>query len=211
MRDLDFECRCGAVKGVTHEAGGRMGIRVVCYCADCQAFAYFLGCEDEYLDAAGGSDIYQTSPSRLEITHGMDLLKSVVLGPNARLHRFYASCCKTPIANTIPGRKLPFAGTLVCNYDPSRREKIFGEPKTAVFAGAANGEPLTKAQIATPFLIFNLMRRAAQEWISGKSKQNVFLDAEDSGKVTPQILTADERSALDAKAAQSARQRSARA
>ncbi|MEZ5921751.1 MAG: DUF6151 family protein [Parvularculaceae bacterium] len=210
MTDLNFQCRCGEVKGVARDAGGPMGIRVICYCADCQAFAHFLGCEDEYLDAAGGSDIYQTSPSRLEITQGMDLLKSVVVGPDARLHRFYASCCKTPIVNTIPGRKLPFAGTLVRNYDPSRRERLFGDPKTSVFASAANGDPPTKAQIATPFLIFNLMRRAAREWMSGNSKKNVFLDAEDSGKVTPQFLSAEERSALDARAVESARKRAAR-
>lgn len=210
MTDLDFQCRCGAVKGVAHEAGGSMGIRVVCYCADCRAFAHFLDCEDEYLDAAGGSDIYQTSPSRLHITEGADRLASVVLGPEARLHRFYASCCKTPLANTIPGRKLPFAGTLARNYDPARREEVFGAPKSAVFTNDAHGEPLTKQKIATLFLILDLMRRAAREWISGKSKKNVFLDAEDNGSVTPQILTAQERARLDARAAESARNRVAR-
>lgn len=209
MTDLNFQCRCGAVKGVGHDAGGSMGIRVVCYCADCQAFAHFLQCEDDYLDAAGGSDIYQTSPSRLEVTEGMDRLKSVILGPDAKLHRFYASCCMTPIVNTIPGRKLPFAGTLARNYDASRREEVFGAPKTAVFAKYAQGEPLTKVKVATPFLILDLMRRAIAEWMSGRSKENVFLDAEDEGLITPRILTADERAALDAKAVASARQRRA--
>jgi len=211
MTNLNFQCRCGAVKGVAHDAGGSMGIRVVCYCADCQAFAHFLQCEDEYLDAAGGSDIYQTSPSRLEVTEGMDRLKSVVLGPSARLHRFYASCCMTPIVNTIPGRKLPFAGTLARNYDAAQREEILGAPKTAVFAKYAQGEPVTKARVATPFLILDLMRRATAEWMSGKSKENVFLDAEDDGSITPRILTAEERAALDAKAVASARERAGRA
>ncbi len=211
MTDLHFQCRCGGVKGVARDAGGSMGIRVVCYCADCQAMAHFLDCEDDYLDAAGGSDIYQTSPSRLEITEGIDRLACVVVGPQARLHRFYASCCKTPLANTIPGRKLPFAGTQVRNYDSARREDVFGAPKSAVFTNDAHGEPVTKKKIAIPFLILDLMRRAAIEWTSGKSKRNVFLDAEDDGSVTPQILTADERARLDARAAQSARNRMARA
>lgn len=211
MSDLSFQCRCGSVKGVAHDAGASMGVRVVCYCADCQAFAHYLNCEDEFLDAAGGTDIYQTSPSRLEITEGLDRLKCVVVGPEARLHRFYAACCMTPIANAIPGRKLPFAGTPVRNYDPSRREQVFGSPKAAVFAKYAHGETPERARIALPFLILDLMRRAAAEWLSGKSKENIFLDAEDDGRVPPQILTADERAELDARAAGSARSRAARA
>lgn len=211
MTDLAFQCRCGAVKGVAHDAGGSMGIRVVCYCADCQAFAHHLGCENDYLDAAGGTDIYQTSPSRLEITEGLDRLKCVIVGPEARLHRFYAGCCMTALANTIPGRKLPFAGTPVKNYDPSRRVQVFGPPEAAVFENFAHGETPEKARVATPFFILGLMRRAAAEWMSGRSKENVFLDAEDAGRVVPQILTADERAELDVKAADSARNRAARA
>ena len=43
------------------------------------------------------------------------------------------------------------------------------------------------------------------------SKENVFLDAEDDGSITPRILTAEERAALDAKAVASARERAGRA
>ncbi|MCB0075645.1 MAG: hypothetical protein KDE20_29525, partial [Caldilineaceae bacterium] len=70
---------------------------------------------------------------------------------------------------------------------------------------------VTKARVATPFLILDLMRRATAEWMSGKSKENVFLDAEDDGSITPRILTAEERAALDAKAVASARERAGRA
>ena len=198
--DLEFACSCGAVKGVCRDAGGRMGIRVVCYCADCQAFAHFLGRAGDYLDAAGGTDIYQTPPSRLEITQGLDRIKQVVVSPGG-MQRFYAACCMTPLANTIPARNLPFAGTFVRNYDAACREETLGPPVSAVFVNYAQGEPVTKARIATPFLVLDLMRRAAREWLSGKSRKNVYLDAADEGRIdAPQRLTADERARLDAMA-----------
>ncbi|MGD9801039.1 MAG: hypothetical protein AB7V02_10635, partial [Parvularculaceae bacterium] len=68
----------------------------------------------------------------------------------------------------------------------------------------AQGEPVTKSRIATPFLVLDLMRRAAREWLSGKSRKNVYLDAADEGRIdAPQRLTADERARLDAMAVRS--------
>lgn len=199
--DIAFSCRCGAVKGVCHDAGGPMGLRIVCYCADCQAYAAFLGAERDYLDAAGGTDIYQTTPSRLEITAGLNRLKSVVVAPKG-LHRFYADCCKTPIANAVPGRQLPFSGTFVRNYDAQKRERLFRPPVAAVFIERAHGEPVEKSRQALPLLILDMMRRAAAEWLSGRARRNPFLDAEDDGRIAaPHIVTADERARLDAKAA----------
>jgi hypothetical protein len=199
--DISFACRCGVVKGVCRDTGGAMGVRVVCYCADCQAFAAFLGAERDYLDAAGGTDIYQTSPSRLEINAGLDRLKAVIVAPKG-LHRFYADCCKTPIANAIPGRKLPFSGTFVRTYDAKSRERVFRAPIAAVFVERAHGEPVETARTALPLLILDLMRRAAAEWISGRSRRNIFLDAVDEGRIpAPHVVSAEERTQLDAKAA----------
>jgi hypothetical protein len=203
--DISFACRCGAVKGVCRDAGGSMGVRVVCYCADCQAFAAFLGAERDYLDAAGGTDIYQISPSRLEIAAGMERLRAVVVAPKG-LYRFYADCCKTPIANTIPGRKLPFAGTMTRNYDAQHRDRVLRPPIAAVFVERAHGEPVEKARTALPLLIFDLMRRAAAEWISGRGRRNPFLDAQDDGRIpAPYVVSAEERARLDDKAADHAR------
>lgn len=198
--DLDFQCRCGAVKGVCHEAGGSMGIRVVCYCSDCRAFAFFLKREDDLLDRAGGTDIYQTSPSRLEITEGMERIAGVVVAPNG-MHRYYAACCRTPLANTIRSAPLPFAGTFVANYNAAQREAALGPPAAAVFVKDALSEPAGTKGTPLPLLILGLMRRASAEWIAGSWKRNLFREAADAGVLgPPHLLSAEERSQLDARA-----------
>ena len=83
------------------------GTRVICYCQSCQAFARFLG-GTGILDAHGGSDILQVSPSHVRITEGIDRLRSMRLTEKG-LIRWYTDCCKTPVGNTIGGG-FPFIG-----------------------------------------------------------------------------------------------------
>jgi hypothetical protein len=178
-----------------------MGLRVICYCADCRAFACFLGCESEFLDAAGGTDICQTSPSRLEITEGTGNIKRVRVTPKG-LHRWYAACCSTPLANTFATRAMPFAGTYTLNYDAGRREAALRSPVAVVFAKEAQGAPAAVQSTPMPLLLLDLMRRAAAEWITGKWKGRPLHDAADAGVIAPpRILLADERRTLDVKAA----------
>jgi hypothetical protein len=41
--DVPLRCRCGHVRGVEIRVSPSSGLRLVCYCKDCQAFARFLG------------------------------------------------------------------------------------------------------------------------------------------------------------------------
>jgi hypothetical protein len=59
-----LRCRCGTVSGWVKEP--RSANRVVCYCKDCQAFAYFLGQENQILDERGGSEVIQILPKNLD-------------------------------------------------------------------------------------------------------------------------------------------------
>ena len=68
-----LRCRCGTVSGWVKEP--RSANRVVCYCRDCQAFAYFLGQENQILDERGGSDVIQILPKNLSFTQGIEALK----------------------------------------------------------------------------------------------------------------------------------------
>ena len=92
-----LQCRCGTLKGVI--ANPRSGNRVVCYCRDCQAFAYFLGREADVLDELGGSEVVQILPRNLTFTQGVETLACLRLTENGLL-RWYAACCSTPIGNT---------------------------------------------------------------------------------------------------------------
>ena len=65
-RDIPLCCRCGHVRGIVSEFLPARAFRLVCYCKDCQAFARFLDRAD-VLDAAGGTDIVQMPPGRVDL------------------------------------------------------------------------------------------------------------------------------------------------
>jgi len=72
---------------------------------DCQAFARLLERTD-VLDPAGGTGIFQMPPARMQLTTGADGLRCLRLSD--KVLRWYADCCRTPIANTAadpPGRR----------------------------------------------------------------------------------------------------------
>lgn len=191
--DLNFQCRCGSVKGVCRAAGPVAGIRAVCYCRDCQAFARFLCRESEMLDARGGTDIYQTAPSRLEILTGVEKIARVALSPKG-LHRWYAACCNTALANTAQHRLVPFAGTFVANYDEARREAVFGPVATAVFVKESYDRQTPVPIKPMVAVLADMIRRALGEWLTGRWRRHPYFAAADAGKIGPAIvLDAEQR------------------
>src|SRR5690349_22143392 len=93
-----LQCECGKIKGVLNDP--RSANHVVCYCNDCQAFAHVLGKAEQVLDQHGGSEIFQVLPKNLTFTQGIESLASLRLTDKG-LIRWYASCCRTPIGNTL--------------------------------------------------------------------------------------------------------------
>ena len=112
--------------------------RIVCYCDDCQAFAHQIGRAD-LLDPQGGSDIVQLAPAALSFTQGQHHIVGLRLKPNG-LYRWYASCCNTPVGNTLTPR-IPFVGLLAPAFDKARWDEAVGEPSGAIFGKFAVGEP----------------------------------------------------------------------
>mgnify|MGYP002788199585 CR=1 FL=1 len=92
---LQVACRCGRVRATLDEPSPRALGRIVCYCADCQAFAHHLGRAD-LLNEKGGSDIVPVAPASLVFREGRDRIAAVRLSPRGP-HRFYATCCNTPV------------------------------------------------------------------------------------------------------------------
>jgi hypothetical protein len=80
FRNATLRCRCGTVQGLLADAAPEKVNRVVCYCADCQAFAHHLGRAD-LLDAHGGSDIVQVAPAALSFTQGAERIRGLRLTP----------------------------------------------------------------------------------------------------------------------------------
>ena len=127
--DIPLKCRCGALRGVAHDISSRHGHRVICMCDDCQAYAHYLGQAKTVLDENGGTEVVPMAPSSLEITQGIENLKCLRLTEKGLL-RWYTACCNTPIANTAPISKLPFAGVVhsIIDFNSSgqSRDSVLG-------------------------------------------------------------------------------------
>lgn len=154
----------------------------MCHCRDCASFARHLGRED-YLEN-GGTELFQCLPDDIVFDSGKDHLKVLRLSPSG-LMRWYAGCCNTPIANTLP-RNLPFAGVIL----PKGRTD-FGRLK-CVHKGEQAPMPTTDRGVGPA--VFKLFRRMVVALVSGRTS-SPFLDQDKSPVVTPQILTKEDRRA----------------
>jgi hypothetical protein len=138
-RDAELHCRCGQVHGRVTSASPEAVSRIVCYCDDCQAFLHHLRRAD-LLDAHGGTDIVQVAPASLSFDRGNDRIVGLRLSPRG-LYRWYASCCKTPLGNTL-GPAIPFVGIIAqaFEFDAQRPDDAFGKPKGAILGKYAIGD-----------------------------------------------------------------------
>src|SRR5690606_13485820 len=98
--------------------------------------AHHLGRAD-LLDAHGGTDIVQVAPASLTFDRGTERIACVRLSPKG-LHRWYATCCKTPVGNTLTP-SIPFVG-IVRQAFTGDADAILGSPRGASQGKYAIGE-----------------------------------------------------------------------
>ena len=175
------------------------GNHVVCMCDDCQTFAHFLDRADIILDSSGGTTIYQTTPARL-VLDGKERLRCVRLSPKG-LMRWYAGCCNTPVANTMAGPRLPFAGLLSPLFSRAEAESVVGPVIAKCFSKFATGAPPPGSYKKTPArLILRMMRQFAIGFVRKQNRPNPFFASDGLPIVEPTILSKDERNALRSRA-----------
>jgi len=201
--DLPLRCRCGRVRGVASGVSPSTGFRFVCYCADCQAFARSLQRAD-ILDSAGGTDIVQLPPGRVQLTAGIDAVQSLRF--SNRVFRWYAACCRTPIANTAFSPRFPIVGLVhafigVEAEGPSRNEildEILGPPLCRIYQRSASGPLPGNAPAPASFGVFVLRaRKALGWWWRGLGRPNPFFDDRTGAPLfVPRVVTPGERAAL---------------
>jgi hypothetical protein len=191
-------CRCGQVRGLLRGASPRTVNRVVCYCDDCQAFLHHLGRAD-LLDDHGGTDIVQVAPAALAIDEGADHVAGVRLTPKG-LYRWFASCCKTPLGNTLRP-SVPFVGLPLEAFrgapDAARRDEAFGPPRGAIMGKyAVGGAPPGSTSIA-PRLLAHTARCILGWKLTGRAWPHPFFDrSTGEPKRAPATLSRAERDAL---------------
>jgi len=189
--DLRIRCACGAVRGVVRGASPSSGNHLVCHCDDCQAFAHFLARPDQILDAWGGTDIYQTSPAKVAFEAGDERLACMRLRPKGLL-RWYASCCRTPIGNTVSAG-LPFVGLIHRCLDDEAG--VRGPVRARVFGRFARGDrSQLRAHDRAPLsLVLRFAWLIGQARLRGDQRRSPFFDPRTGEPVAqPRVLTAEE-------------------
>jgi hypothetical protein len=184
------------MRGVASNVSPSSGFRFVCYCRDCQAFARFLGRAD-VLDRAGGTDIFHMPPARAKLTAGTDALRCLCL--SGKVLRWYAECCRTPIANTPARPGFPVIGMVHPFMDHAAdgrsRDEVLGLPLCRIFEGSAVG-PLPPNAPPPPSvgLFARRVSKLLAWWVRGLARPTPFFDVRTrTPRAVPRALTERER------------------
>lgn len=189
MVDIPLKCRCGQVRGVAHDVTPQNGIRAMCYCDDCQAFAKYLEQEALVLDQYGGTDIFQMTPSQIDFSEGRDQLRCVRLKKKG-LYRWYTGCCNTPIGNTI-GAGVAFIGVIHSIMDDDGvRDKNLGPIRTFVQGNfAKEGLPPERYNKGFPFITTLRVLWKLIIWrLQGKHKPSPFFNQDGKAVSKPEVV-----------------------
>jgi hypothetical protein len=170
------------------------GVRVICHCRDCQAYARALG-RDDIVDEWGGTDVFQSYPASVKLTAGLEHLRCLRLSDKG-LMRWHSACCQTPIGNTMAKARVPFVGIVHTFVD--HRE----HPRDAVLGPAVRTQPQQaprpppNASRAPVGVIVRAAWFLARGWMKGAHAPSPFFDATGTPVVTPRVLSTAERDAL---------------
>jgi hypothetical protein len=163
----------------------------------CQAFAYFLG-TGQILDERGGSDVIQILPENLSFTQGIEALKCVRLTEKGML-RWYASCCNTPIGNTLANHKISFVGLVHTCLENSGTplQDSFGPVRGWGNTQGARGDPKPKSSGLGRTILW-VMSSVLKARVNGSYRQTPFF-LKGTPIVTPRVLSSAERADIMAR------------
>lgn len=186
-----LQCSCGKLRGELTDTGGANHAR--CYCRSCQAFAGYVGRADEVLDGLGGTEVIQTSPSKVVITEGADQLACLRLTQKGLL-RWYAACCRTPVGNTLATPKVAFVGLIHSCLEGEGQpplDQVFGPVKAVANTSGARSRDKPKQTGLGP-AILRLLAMGARARLTGAWRRTPFFRAGGEPVVQPHVLTREE-------------------
>ncbi len=187
-----IQCQCGAIRGQLEGKGTHN--RLICYCTDCRAFARFLGKAPDVLDEQGGTELLQVEQSRLRFLQGEDRLSAIRLSDKGML-RWYASCCGTPLGNTMVDPRMAFIGLVHTCLHQGQLNEDFGTRVAVVNVDTALGSPKPK-QRGLLGVVVRFMLIVATSRISGGYKKSPLFNDSGLPRVEPKILPAEALASL---------------
>src|SRR5262249_51707372 len=113
-------------------------------------------------------------PASLAFRRGTDRIAGVRLTPKG-LYRWYASCCHTPLGNTV-GPAIPFVGIVAHVFDDP--DSTFGRPIAAIFGKYAIGAPPEGSTRWNPRLYARAILMVVSWRVTGLAWPHPFFDRE---------------------------------
>ena len=165
---MEWTCECGSVVAELPEGG----TRIVCYCRSCRGFVERLGKGDR-LDPAGGNDLLQLAPDGARFLKGVDKLAWMRITEKGPL-RWYATCCNTPVANTLATPGIPFASFQTAFVAP---QAALGPVRARVHLKGATAHVAGPTGSLLP-LFAGVFWRIASARLSGRWRTNPFFGAD---------------------------------
>jgi hypothetical protein len=145
------------------------------------------------LDAQGGTDIFQTSQASLTLTAGTERVACVRLTPNG-LARWYASCCNTPIGNTLATPAVPFIGVTTL-FARGRKDEALGPIRARVHADSAKDgrRAVPAGGLPMPYVMARALWLMLRWRLRGDHRRSPLFDAATGLPIAqPRVLTAAE-------------------
>jgi len=158
-------------------------------------FSHYLDQADLILDAHGGTEICQVSPRAIRFDAGTDRLACVRLtekGP----YRWYATCCRSPVGNSLPG--LGVVGLIHPTVEAS--ESRLGPIRARIFGRDAVGDAgsLDASDRIPPRLLLRVLRKLLLRRLRGDHRHSPFHDPRTGRAIArPDDLSPSTRQALD--------------
>ena len=170
-----FQCKCGALQGLVDQPA--RALRGICYCKDCRAYSHHLGSTAQTHDSQGGAEFVATLAKFVTFSEGTEHLACLSLSSKGLL-RWYASCCRTPIANTVRNWKIPYVGLLgsCLIADPASYEVAFPRLQMRVNTGGSEQAP-SDLRFGTVTALAGFMPRVMLSGIDGTYRQTPFFSA----------------------------------
>lgn len=196
--NIKLKCNCGKVEGIANNVSPSSGTHLICMCDDCKAYAKYLKRETDILDENCGTQIFQLTPSQVEITKGTEHIACLRLTPKG-LMRWYTSCCNTPMGNSM-GAKAPFIGMPTIFMDTQSNQNLQQNlgPIRAKMMGkkSKNGKSPNSSSFKILLFIIRSVFKMGQWWLKGMRCPHPFYLLNNEPIVAPNILTRVEREVL---------------
>ena len=105
--------------------------------------------------------------------------------------RWYATCCGTPIGNTMASRKAAFIGLIHSCLDRQQMDKDFGADVAVLNTDTALGQTKPKQRGLLGILV-RFIWIVVTNRVTGQYRKSPLFNSSGLPRVTPKILRADE-------------------